>query len=283
MKAPDFDYACPQALEEALALLDDSDRDVALLAGGQSLMPMLNFRLATPDLLIDLNGIDKLAGFVDQGDAIVIGAMTRYAELETSDLIAKHIPLLRHALPFIAHPAIRNRGTIGGSVALADPAAEMPALLLALDATIIVTSIKGERAIVADAFFLGLYETALRPGEMVKAISIPKTAGASRFAFDELARRHGDYAMVGVVATADDVDPFNGLRLAFFGIANRAIRAAKAEKVLDQHTPDDGDTLSRAMEAVSTLTFDGDLNASAKTKQHLAKVLLKRVLKVLSS
>lgn len=283
MKAPDFDYACPQTLEEALALLDDSDRDVTPLAGGQSLMPMLNFRLTTPDLLVDLNGIDELSGPVDQGDAIVIGAMTRFAELATSDVIVKHAPLLKHALPFIAHPAIRNRGTIGGSVALADPAAEMPALLLALDATIIVTSIRGERAVAADAFFLGLYETALRPGEIVKAISIPKAAGARRFAFDELARRHGDYAMVGLVATADDVDPLTSLRLAFFGIADRAIRATKAEQALDQHTPDDADALLRAMDAVSTLAFDGDLNASAKTKQHLAKVLLKRVLKVLSS
>ncbi len=283
MKAPEFDYACPQTLEEALALLDDSDREAMLLAGGQSLMPMMNFRLTTPDLLVDLNGIDELSGPVDQGDAIVIGAMTRYAELESSDLIARHTPLLQHALPFIAHPAIRNRGTVGGSVALADPAAEMPALLLALDATIIMTSIKGERAVASDAFFLGLYETALRPGEIVKAISIPKAAGARRFAFDELARRHGDYAMVGLVATVDDVDPFTGLRLAFFGIADRAIRATKAEQALDQHTPDDADALLRAMEAVSTLAFDGDLNASAKTKQHLAKVLLKRVLKVLSS
>ncbi|MGI9484658.1 MAG: FAD binding domain-containing protein [Geminicoccaceae bacterium] len=283
MKAPEFDYANPQTLQEALVMLDDNERDVTLLAGGQSLMPMLNFRLAAPDLLVDLNGIDELSGIVDRGDAIVIGAMTRYVELETSDLVSRHLPLLMRALPMIAHPAIRNRGTIGGSVALADPAAEIPALLLALDATIIVTSIKGERAVMAAAFFLGLYETALRPGEMVKAISIPKATAARRFAFEELTRRHGDYAMVGIAATAEDINPFADLRLAFFGVADRAIRVVGAEEALSGHMPNDEDALSRAMEAIAGFVFDGDLNASAKTKQHLAKVLLKRVLKALSS
>lgn len=282
MKAPDFDYASPQTLEEALALLDGSGQEAMPLAGGQSLMSMLNFRLATPDLLVDLNGIDELSGVVDQGDAIVIGAMARYDELERSDLVSKHLPLLIRALPFIAHPAIRNRGTIGGSVALADPAAEMPALLLALDATVTAASIDGERSLPAVEFFLGLYETALRPGEIVKAISIRKTAGARRFAFDELTRRHGDYAIVGLAATAGDAKPFTDLRLAFFGIADRAIRARDAEQVLNGHGLGDGEALHRATDAVvATLTFDGDLNASAKTKRHLTTVLLKRVLRAL--
>lgn len=281
MKAPEFDYACPRTLDEALTLLDQSDDDVMPLAGGQSLMPMLNFRLTAPGLLVDLNRIDDLAGISDERDTIVIGAMTRYEELECSDLVAKHLPLVTRALPCIAHPAIRNRGTIGGSVALADPAAEMPALLLALDATIVIASAQGERSIGAGDFFLGLYETALRSGEIVKALSIAKAAGARRFAFDELARRHGDYAMVGLAVTADESAPLAGLKLAFFGIADRAIRAVAAEHVLDGHMPDDENALQLARDALDALAFDGDLHASAATKRHLAGVLLKRVLRAL--
>ena len=278
MKAPDFDYACPKTLREALALLDERGRDALPLAGGQSLMPVLNFRLAAPDLLVDLNAIDDLTGIVDQGEQIVIGAMTRYADLEPSEPVAQHLPLLRQALPFIAHPAIRNRGTIGGSVALADPAAELPALLLALDATIILASQQGERQVAADDFFLGLYETARRPGEIVKAVSIPKVLGARRFAFDELTRRHGDYAMVGLAATAAATAPFQDLRLAFFGIADRAVRVVGAEQALNGHTCDVEQPMQRALEAIAALSFDGDVHASAGTKRHLAGVLLKRVL-----
>ncbi|MEM7043275.1 MAG: xanthine dehydrogenase family protein subunit M [Pseudomonadota bacterium] len=281
MKAPDFDYVSPQTLKEALTLLDEGDGDAMPLAGGQSLMPMLNFRLATPDLLVDLNRLDELSGIADAGGMIVIGAMTRYADLEQSDLIANHAPLMAKALPFIAHPAIRNRGTIGGSVALADPAAEMPALLMTLDATVVVASLQGERSIAAGDFFLGLYDTALRPGEIVKAISIPKAAGIRRFAFDELTRRHGDYAMVGLAATADSINPLNELRLAFFGIADRAFRAIEAEEALNGHTADDEPATKLATEAVMALPFDGDVNASADTKRHLAGVLLKRVLQAL--
>ncbi len=281
MKAPEFDYACPKTLREALLLLDESGRDAVPLAGGQSLMPVLNFRLAAPDLLVDLNAIDELTGIVDAGDTIVIGAMTRYGDLERSELVANHLPLIIKALPFIAHPAIRNRGTIGGSVALADPAAEMPALLLALDAEIIVASKNGERPIAADDFFLGLYETARQPDEIVKAVSIPKVMGARRFAFDELTRRHGDYAMVGLAATAVEVAPLQGLRLAFFGITDRAIRVVDAEQALSGYTLADEQAMQRATAAIAALSFDGDVHASADTKRHLAGVLLKRVLGVL--
>ena len=281
MKAPDFDYACPKTLEEALALLDRSDHDAMVIAGGQSLMPMLNFRLAAPDLLVDLNALDALAGISDDGDAIIIGAMTRFSELERSELVTKHLPLIAKALPFVAHPAIRNRGTVGGSVALADPAAEMPALLLVLDATIILVSKTGERPVAAGDFFLGLYETALQPGEIVKAVSIPKAAGARRFAFEELARRHGDYAMVGLAATAATTAPLADVRLAFFGIADRALRATKAEQALNGHAHDDKEAMAAAKDAIAALAFTGDLHASADTKRHLAGVLLKRVLAAL--
>ncbi|NJO38147.1 MAG: xanthine dehydrogenase family protein subunit M [Rhizobiales bacterium] len=281
MKAPDVDYACPQALTEALALLGQADGDAMPLAGGQSLMPMMNFRLAAPSLLVDLNHIDELRGLSDQGDAIVIGAMTRFVELQHAELVSRHLPLMVQALPHIAHPAIRNRGTIGGSVALADPAAEMPALLLALDATVIVASLDGERAIAAGDFHRGLYETALRPGEIIKAISIPKASGNRHVAFDELARRHGDYAMVGLAATAAAAAPFGNLRLAFFGIANRALRATDAEDALNGCMPNDDQAMAAAKAAIAGLTFHGDLHAAAATKRHLAGVLLTRVLRAL--
>jgi carbon-monoxide dehydrogenase medium subunit len=277
MKASDFDYACPTSLLEALSLLDQSDREALPLAGGQSLMPMMNFRLAAPEMLVDLNAIEALQGIVDDGDAIKIGAMTTHADLERSDLVTAHLPLMTEAIGYIAHPAIRNRGTIGGSIALADPAAEMPALLLALEAEIIAESLQGERSIDADNFFTGLYETALRPGEIVKAISISKDAGARRFVFEELARRHGDYAMVGLALTVDGVAPLKDLRLTFFGIGDRAVRAIEAERALIGHAPHDDQALQRAIQAASAMTFDGDLNASADMKRHLAGVLLQRV------
>ncbi|MGI9436029.1 MAG: FAD binding domain-containing protein [Geminicoccaceae bacterium] len=276
MKAPDFDYACPTSLLEALSLLARSDRDVVPLAGGQSLMPMMNFRLSAPEMLVDLNAIDELRGIVDAGDTIKIGAMTTYADLERSDLVTAHLPLMSEAIRYVAHPAIRNRGTIGGSVALADPAAEMPALLLALAADVIIESLHGERTIDADDFFTGLYETALRPGEIVKVISISKDAGARRFVFEELARRHGDYAIAGLALTVDDVAPLTGLRLAFFGVGDRAFRAIEVERALVGHARDDDQALQRATQAVGATIFDGDLNASALMKRHLAGVLLQR-------
>ncbi len=276
MKASDFDYQRPATLAEALSLLADTATDARPLAGGQSLMAMMNFRLAEPELLVDLNGINDLAGLVDNGDEIVIGAMTRYAELERSDLVSTHLPLVAAALPHIAHPAIRNRGTIGGSVALADPAAEMPAVLLALGATIVTASASGERSIVADEFFLGLYETALVSGEIVKAVSLPKPTGAARFAFCELARRHGDYAMAGVAVTVENTNPITGARIVLFGVGDRAFRASGAEQALNGHDITDAEALERAVGSLAGLAFDGDLNASADTKRYLAQILLRR-------
>jgi carbon-monoxide dehydrogenase medium subunit len=276
MKAPDFDYECPATLERALSLLAETDADARPLAGGQSLMAMMNFRLAEPDLLVDLGAIHDLAGIADNGDEITIGAMTRYGELERSDLVSDHLPLMKAALPHIAHPAIRNRGTIGGSVALADPAAEMPAVVLALDATIVTVSVSGERRIEADDFFLGLYETALRSDEIIKAVSFPKPPQSARFAFYELARRHGDYAMAGVAVAAESINPFRNARIAFFGVCDRAVRATGSEDALNGHDKADDSALELAVEAVRGLAFSGDLNATADTKRYLAQVVLRR-------
>ncbi len=268
MKAPDFIYHRPETLQDAMTLLAN-DPEAMPLAGGQSLMPMMNFRLARPDALVDLNKISGLSGISVDGGVVRIGAMTRYAELERSEIVQKHLPLIGMALPHIAHDAIRNRGTIGGSVALADPAAEMPALLLALDANIEVTGPRGKRTVPSDDFFKGMYETDLQTGELVTAVDIPKAQASDRFGFYELARRHGDYAMVGV-AVAD----CERMRVAFFSVADRAVRAAAAEEILARKFG----AIEEAVETLGEIEFNADQNASAATKRHLAGVALRRAL-----
>ena len=280
MKAADFSYARPGTVQEALAILADPDADAMPLAGGQSLMPMMNFRLASPGTLVDLNGIGDLHGIQAADGMVRIGAMTRYADLARSAEIAKHVPLFGMALPHIAHAAIRNRGTIGGSVSLADPAAEMPALLLALDADIRVEGGNGARRIGADDFFLGLYETALDDGELVTEIAVPQRSDTDRFAFHELARRHGDYAMAGVAVRMSGASEPARCRVAFFGIADRAMRATGAEAALSAGISDNA--IDVAVGSLAELRFDGDLNATPDTKRHLAGVVLKRALKELS-
>ena len=262
MKAPDFRYERPDTLDAALALL--ADGDAAPLAGGQSLMPMMNFRLAAPEMLVDLNALDGLAGVSVADGWLEIGAMTRWRALEQSAEVARHAPLIGRALPHIAHPAIRNRGTIGGSVALADPAAEIPAVLLALGAEVELAQVGGRRHVAVDDFFLGHYETARRPGELVVAVRVP-VAGQGRFGFCELARRHGDYAMAGACVAAGE-----GVRLAFFGIAGRPVRVAAAEAALA------AEDVEAAVAALAGLEVEGDLHAGAATKRHLAGVVLRR-------
>lgn len=278
MKAPPFDYAKPLTLDHALALLADTTRDARPLAGGQSLVPMLNFRLAAPDVLVDLSGIADLAGITESADAITIGAMTRYRDLARSEAVTRALPLVAAALPHIAHPAIRNRGTIGGSLALADPAAELPAVALALDATLIAVSPAGRREIAAADFFRGVYETALAPGEILEAVRFPRAAADARFAFDELARRHGDYAMAGVAVAARGREALSDVRVALFSVADRPVRARAAEAALEGRDPHDPQARAAAAEALDEIAFEGDLNAAPQTKRHLARVLLGRVL-----
>ncbi len=277
MKASDFSYENPNSLNAALALLANQDGDVQLLAGGQSLMPMMNFRLAAPDTLVDLNGVKELQFIQETETSIEIGAMTRYVQLEQSPLVTQHIPLFAKALPHIAHSAIRNRGTIGGSAALADPAAEMPALLIALGATLNLQSLTGQRSVLADDFFLGLYETTLADGEIIESISIPKLASTDRTGFYELARRHGDYAMAGVAVVDRVVGDLASLRVVFFAISDRPVRDQKMEDLLQR--PSANDEQQHLKEAIGQLEFHGDLNADAATKQHLAGVVLNRALK----
>lgn len=269
MKAPSFAYAKPRALEEALALL--ARAETKALAGGQSLIPSLNMRLSSPELLVDITGLAELKGIRLDKDVVRIGALATHAEIERSAVVAKHVPLLAEAVRHVAHPAIRNRGTIGGSLALADPAAEYPACALALDATLVVAGTEGSRQAKATDFFRGLFETALRPGELIVAVEIPVQAKGERTAFAELARRHGDYAIVGLAAFAAD----GTKRLAFFGAADRAVLAANAAQAKD---------LDAAKQALAKdLQPPADLYHSSTTKLHLAGVLLERTWNKLST
>jgi carbon-monoxide dehydrogenase medium subunit len=273
VKPAPFAYAKAHSIEHAIGLLEQDDSRV--LAGGQSLIATLNMRLSAPDLLIDINGIKGLDGIAKKGKTIEIGALARHTDVERSPLIAKHAPLIALAMPHIGHPAIRNRGTFGGSIAFADPAAELPACLLALGAEIEITGPKGKRRVKADAFFKGLFETALRPREVLTAVRIPIADKNTRVGFAELARRHGDYAMVGLAASARaDGKRLKDVRLAFFGVGATPVRVKKAEVALA------GGDIEAAVTALDLDPHD-DVQATAKVKKHLAGVLLRRVAKQL--
>lgn len=278
MKAPDFHYENPQTIAQALALISDDTRLCQPLAGGQSLMPMMNLRMARPDVLVDLNHIAEL-DFIEQTDSdLQIGAMVRYTTLMHSELIRKNVPLLSLALPHIAHQAVRNRGTIGGSTALADPAAEMPALLKTLNSTVVVVSMQGKREIPCDEFFQGIYETALGEHELIHSIKIPKAGADARFGFYELARRHGDYAMAGVAISAQSIDPYQKLKIVFFGVADHPLRAEAAEQLLEGCDSSDNSALLQAQQSLPGDQMLGDSAMSVETRCQLARVVLKRAL-----
>ena len=277
MKPAPFAYAKAKSLDHAIELLARPDGDARLLAGGQSLIATLNMRLSAPKLLIDLNGIGGLAGIAVKNGMIEIGALTRHAEAERSADIARHAPLIALAMPHIGHAAIRNRGTLGGSIAFADPAAELPACLLALGGEVEIAGPKGRRTVKSNDFFKGLFETALGPRDVLTAIRVPAATKDTRVGFAEFARRHGDYAMVGLAASAKA----NGkglidVRLAYFGVGNIPLRAKKAEAALAGGNVDD------AVKALaSDLDPSDDVQATGATKKHLAGVLLRRVAKQL--
>jgi carbon-monoxide dehydrogenase medium subunit len=270
VKPAPFAYARAKSVDEAVALLGDTP-DAKLLAGGQSLMATLNMRLSAPAALIDINWIGGLDGITVKNGAVEIGALTRHVQAEHSTEIAQHAPLIALAMPNIAHPAIRNRGTIGGSISFADPAAELPACLLALGGEVDIAGPKGKRTVKADDFFRGLFETALGPQDILVGIRVPAAGQDTRVGFAELARRHGDYAIVGLAATAKaDGKGLKDVRLAFFGVGATPVRAKKAEAALAS-----GD----AEAAVKALDLDppDDVQATGVVKKHLAGVLLRRV------
>jgi carbon-monoxide dehydrogenase medium subunit len=271
LKPSPFAYAKAKSLDHALELL--AQPEARLLAGGQSLMATLNMRLSAPKLLIDLNGVGGLGGITVNNDMVQIGAMTRHAEAARSSDIARHAPLIALAMPHIGHAAIRNRGTLGGSIAFADPAAELPACLLALGGEVEISSQTGKRTVMADDFFKSLFETALGPSDVLTAIRVPAATPQTRVGFAEFARRHGDYAMVGLAAVARaNGTALTDVRLAYFGVGNTPVRARKAEAAITSGGIDD------AVKALaSDLDPSDDVQTTAATKKHLAGVLLRRV------
>ena len=254
MKAPSFAYAKPASLREAFECLENPNAKV--LAGGQSLIPSLNMRLSSPELLVDITGLPGLSDIGVSNGQVRIGALVTHAQLEKSAEIKKHLPLLAQAVPHIAHTAIRNRGTIGGSLALADPAAEYPAVAVALDAVLFIEGKKGRRKIKAAEFFKGLFETDLKQGELLTAVEFPVAARSDRSVFLELARRHGDYAIIGLAA--------HNSKFVYFGAGTRPVLV-------------EGSSMQKAKENLAkNLKPSADLYNSAATKLHLAGVLLER-------
>ncbi|HLG06393.1 MAG TPA: xanthine dehydrogenase family protein subunit M [Gemmatimonadales bacterium] len=280
MKPPPFEYHSPTSLAEALAVLADRT-DAKPLAGGQSLIPAMNFRLAAPAALVDLNRIDQLAGITESEGRIRIGAMTRHRAVERDGRIAARAPLLAEAMPHIAHPQIRSRGTLGGSLAHADPAAELPAVMLALDATLVLQDRAGERRIPATEFFTGLFATALRPGELVTAVEVPALAPRTGWAFDEFSRRHGDYALVGVAVMLSlrGQGRCDRVRIALLSVGDGPVLAGSAMETL-QGTRPTPEAIREAAEraAREDIAPPSDIHASESYRRQLVRVLTRRAL-----
>ena len=284
MKAPPFAYVRARSLAKALDLLEKHGDGAKLLAGGQSLIAMLNMRLAAPELLIDISRLRDLSGIQVQNDSVRIGALTTHGEIERSADIAKHLPLLAQAAPHIAHAAIRNVGTFGGSIALADPAAEWPACCVALDARFTLADRHGTRQVKAREFFKGLYSTALRPAEVLTHVEVPIPGADYRAAFVELARRRGDYAIVGLAALAKSTrGALSDVRLAFFAVGATPVLAKSAMAAIDGKPASSGAATAAAKALDTDLDPGPDLYSSAATKMQLARVLTSRALTTLAA
>ena len=282
MKPAPFKYEAPESLAEALDLLAEHGDEAKVLAGGQSLIPAMNFRLLQPTVLIDLNRVQELFYIRRESSGeLRIGAMTRQRALERDDAIQQQFPLIAETLPFIAHPQIRNRGTVGGSLAHADPAAELPAVMVALNAQFRLQRRDGERTLAAEDFFSGFFETALQPDELLTEIRVPPLPQRCGCAFQEMARRHGDYALAGVavVLEFDDQDVCREARIVYLSMGGGPERGATAEQMLR------GEKLKQrliheaaAETAARDLDPPGDIHASADFRRHLAKVLTIRAI-----
>jgi aerobic carbon-monoxide dehydrogenase medium subunit len=277
MKWPAFAYARAATLDELWTIRRDAGPDAKVIAGGQSLLASLAFRLSAPSALIDISGIADLQGIKAVNGALRIGALTTHAMLGASAEVASFAPLIAAAVPLIAHPAIRNRGTIGGNLAYADPASELPACLVALNADVLAASPRGERRIPAGRFFTGLFETALAEDEIITAIEAPRQGTGERSAIDEVARRSGDYAMAGLACSLRvEGNAIMAARLVYFGVGEGPVLARTASAALASDGPD------AALAALDAdLDPTGDQHASPAMKRHLAKVLTRRVVQQL--
>jgi CO/xanthine dehydrogenase FAD-binding subunit len=280
LKPPPFEYDAPATIDEALDLLAEHGEDAKVLAGGQSLIPLMALRLARPARLVDVGRISELQGVAANGE-LVIGAGVRQCSAERSTEIARRCPPLAQAIPLIGHTPIRNRGTLGGSVAHADPAAELPAVMLLTEATLVARSRRGERVVTATDFFQGFFDTALEADELLVELRLPAWPARTGSAFDELARRHGDFALVGagaVISLADD-GTVSEARLAFTGVASTPVRAAAAEAALVGAAPT-ADAIAAAVDAArNELDPAADLHATAAYRRHVAGVLAARVMR----
>jgi len=279
MKPPKFDYYAPRSVDEAVALLARYGGDAKPLAGGQSLMPLLNFRLARPAALVDLNRIAPLAGIREVNGHVAFGAMTRQRSVEFSPVVARALPLLAEATRWVGHLPIRSRGTIGGSIAHADPSAEYPAVLTALDGTVVVRGPKGERVLTAGQLFETYLTTTLAPDELLTEVRLPAMPAAAGWAFEEFARRHGDFAIVGIAAAVwRDRDRVTA-RLATAGTGPVPVRLRGAEEILEREGVGEQAVMAAAARAAALVTPDSDLHASADYRKNLTRVLTERALR----
>lgn len=282
MKPAPFEYHAPASLEHALEIKSQHGDEAKILAGGQSLVPAMNFRIVQPSVLIDLNRVGGLGFIREDGEAIRVGAMTRERQLEFDASIAKRTPLLHEATPFIAHPQIRNRGTIGGSLVNADPAAELPVLMLALNARLKARKVSGERWLDAKDFFIGMFTTALEPDEILVEIELPFMPPRTGWSFMEVAPRAGDYALMGVAAlvTLDEAGDCANAKLVYLNAGDGPVEAVDAAGSLKGGKLTDA-LIESAAEAASEKEIDpfGNVHTSAEFQRHLANVLTKRTLK----
>ena len=280
MKLPLLEYHAPQTVEGVLDLLDEHGDEAKVIAGGQSLMPMMAMRLARPAQLIDINGVSTLGGIGEQGGVLAFGATTREREAERSRLVAERLPVLAEALPFIGHVSIRNRGTIGGSIAHADASAELPAIALITDAQIVVRSRRGERTIAADDFFVSHYTTTLSDDECLVEVRMPTGPSGAGWSFQEVARRPGDFALVGAIAMValDEDAAIDRARICLFGVSDRPVRAAEVEAALAGATASLDAFDAAASDAAEYLEPASDMHGSSAYRRHLARITVRRAL-----
>ena len=280
MKPPKFDYHAPASVDEALALLERYGGDAKILAGGQSLVPLLNFRLSRPAALIDLNRIPALAYIRSQDGEVRFGAMTRQRTIEFSPVVAERVPLLTEATRWVGHLPIRSRGTIGGSIAHADPSAEYPAVLRALEGSVVARGPKGERVVAAGELFRSYLTTSLAAEEILVEVRLPAMPAGAGYAFEELARRHGDFALVGIAAViARDDARCTFARLATSGTGPVPVRLREAEQILERDGLGDAAIEAAGRRASELVEPDADIHASADYRRHLTGVLTGRAIK----
>ena len=279
MKPPPFEYLRPADLDSVLAALAEPSDETKILAGGQSLVPMMNLRILAPKKLVDINRVPGLDRIGIDGDWLMIGALARHTDVLGSPVVRQHAPLVIAAYRHIAHRPIRNRGTIGGNLAHADPASELPSVMLALDAEMVLRSRNGERRVAAESFFLGTFETAARADELLTAIRIPLASGSRCWGFEEMSQRQGDFALVAVAATFDvEVGRCARPRLAYAGVADRAVRIPAAEAALEGaglHEATFEAVAAKAADAVNPLE---DIHADAAYRRDLVRALTRRAL-----